>query len=498
MSEILGPRPAALPFLLWKTPPGLETILAQEGVAFEVVRDAHPFAFRGGRFVLFDGRSEPAAAMRSLLTSAHVAIDVDFLRKGESVDPFQALIDDKPMRGAWEVRGWTLRERVSRHPKAWIRERLIEQLRDVVAAHDGVWMRLAPFPHPFRSAFNLRVDLDEPVAEDYFRFALGRNLLNDCCTHFVNTNAYSGEREVLADLAGRDAQSHGHYHYVYRDPEANLRNLERADRILRGRGFDVEGFAAPHGRWNPSLDDALESLGYSYSSDFQLGYDDLPSFPWKDGRFSRVLQVPVHPICEGLFLDAGASGGRCVAEHLAAVVAEKIEAGEPAFVYGHPERRLGRMPEVPLALAATLDRYPLVWRTTLTEMARWWRWRAARKWLAIPRGPDRFEVQFEDWDADYPLALEIQRGEFRCLMPLTGPRTILDLASLAYDRRPTPARRFVRPPTPDRRPATFKQLVRRAIDWETVTPIEEISQATLAGRVKKGLRRWKLQRTGTD
>jgi peptidoglycan/xylan/chitin deacetylase (PgdA/CDA1 family) len=498
MSEIHPARLAALPLLLWKTPPGLELILAQEGMGFEAVREAHPFAFRGARFVLFDGRRESPASMRLLLTAGQVAIDVDAYRKGEPFDPFDALVDDRPMRAAWQVDGLTLRERVARRPKATIRERIIGRLREDVLTHGGVWARLAPFPHPFRSAFNLRVDMDEPVAEDYFRFAQARGPLDDCTTHFVSTAAYQAEREVLADLAGRDAQSHGHYHYVYRDPEANLRNLERADLILRDRGIEVEGFAGPHGRWNASVDDAMEALGYSYSSDFQLGYDDLPFFPWKDGRFSRVLQVPVHPICEGLFLDAGATGGRCVADHLAAVVAEKADAGEPAFVYGHPERRLGRMPEVMAALTSALGRRPLVWRTTLTEMARWWRWRASRKWLAIPRGPGRLEVQFEDWDAGYRPALEVFRGEFRALLPLSGPRTLVDLGSLAFERRPVPARRAVRQPEPDRRPASWRQMVRQAIDWETVTPVDEIPVATIAGRVKKGLRRWKLQKTGTN
>ncbi|WP_337173656.1 hypothetical protein [Paludisphaera sp.] len=499
MSEIHATRPAALalPLLLWKTPPGLELILAQEGVAFEVVRDAHPFAFRGGRFVLFDGRRESPAAMRLLLTSGQAAIDVDAYRKGEPVDPYDALVDDRPMRAAWRVGGYTLRERVARRPKALIRERIIARLREDVLARNGVWARLAPFPHPYRSAFNLRVDMDEPVAEDYFRFAAARGPLDDCTTHFVSTAAYQAERRVLADLSGRDAQSHGHYHHVYRDTEANLRNLDRADLILRDRGFEVEGFAGPHGRWNAPVDDAMEALGYSYSSDFQLGYDDLPFFPWKAGRFSSVLQVPVHPICEGLFLDAGAADGRRVAAHLAAVVAEKVDAGEPAFVYGHPERRLGRMPEVMMALAAALDRRPLVWRTTLTEMARWWRWRASRKWLAIARGPGRVEVQFEEWDAGYPLALEVFRGEFRALLPLSGPRTVVDLESLAFERRPVPARRAAVPPSPDRRPDSWRQVVRRAIDWETVTPIDEIPDATIAGRVKKGLRRWKLQGAGT-
>ena len=51
--------PAALPLLLWRTPPGLELVLAQEGVPFEAVKEAHPLALHGGRFVLFDGRTTP-------------------------------------------------------------------------------------------------------------------------------------------------------------------------------------------------------------------------------------------------------------------------------------------------------------------------------------------------------------------------------------------------------------------------------------------------------
>src|SRR5208283_1912922 len=240
--------------------------------------------------------------------------------------------------------------------KAWIRRRMIGALRRQVLAAGGIWIRLAPFPYPFRSAFNFRVDLDEPVPEDYHRFALTGNLLADCCTHFVSTHAYENEAEVLSDLRRHDTQSHGHFHYVYRDPEANFRNLERADRVLRDAGFAPAGFAAPHGRWNPGLDDAVEALGYEYSSDFQLDYDDFPFFPWKGDRFSRVLQLPVHPVCEGLFLDAGVQDSGVVADYLSRIVEAKIACGEPALVYGHPERPAPAAGEAVSGLAGHHDR----------------------------------------------------------------------------------------------------------------------------------------------
>src|SRR5918997_2186392 len=331
MNNVSSLNLPALPLLLWETPPGLELILGQEGVAFARVDDPHPLAFRGGRFVLYDARRVSAETVRAMLTPEHVAIDVRSLFLQERADPFRALVDTRGALARWEVAGLSLTERVSRFPKALIRRRLIARLRQAVTQSGGLWARMAPFPFPYRSAFNFRVDLDEDNVEDYARFARARRPIADCCTHFVSMHAYGERAAVPADLRRFDTQSHGHYHVIYRDRDANRRNLERAHRDLNESGFEPVGFAAPHGRWNPGLDAVLEGLGYLYSSEFQLGYDDLPFYPWRHDRFSDVLQIPIHPICEGLFLEAGADG-RTIAGHLASVVRAKVEAGEPAFV----------------------------------------------------------------------------------------------------------------------------------------------------------------------
>ncbi len=477
-----------LPLVLWDTPPALEMALAQEGVPFVHVGDPHPLAFFAGRFVLHDGRKLAEAAVRSTLTAGHVAIDVDAFRRGEAVDPFRALVDTEGAPAAWSIDGLSVVERVARHPKARIRRRLVERIRRAVVESGGIWARLSAYPFPYRSAFNLRIDLDEPEPADYARFAEARRPLDDCSTHFVCTGAYGNLPGVLDDLRRVDAQSHGHYHFVYRDEAANRRNLRRAHRVLVDAGFAPEGYAGPHGRWNEGLDRVLEGLGYSYSSDFQLGYDDLPSFPWRGDRFSKVLQVPAHPLCEGALFEAGGDAPT-VADHLVRVVRAKVAAGEPAFVYGHPEGRLGRHPEIVTALAEAVADESLLWRTTLTEFARWWRWRAGRKWSVVAREPGRFEVQFEDWDARHPLALEIARGRHVATIPLAGPLTPFALDELAYERRE--ARADIPSPTTYRGPIGLKAALRSALDWETVTPIDELPTVTLADRLKRELRRWK-------
>jgi len=487
-----------LPLLLWEAPPGLELILAQEGVPYVRVRDPHPLAFRAGRFVCYDGRKVSPAKVRGMLTPGHVAVDADALRRAEGSDPFADLVDNRAGRMAWRLDGVEVTERVARRDKAAIRRRVVARLRAAIERAGGLWARLAAYPFPYRSAFNFRADLDEPHPEDYARFAAARRPIDDCTTHFLSTHAYGRDERVLGDLRGRDVQSHGHFHVIYRSPEANRRNVERAHALLAAAGFVAEGFAAPEGRWNPGLDRALEGMGYLYSSDFHLGFDDLPFYPWVGDRFSNVLQVPIHPICEGLFPGTVAGDGRAAGEHLIRAVRAKVAAGEPAFVYGHPERRLGRFPGIVRALAREVEGEGFLWRATLTDFARWWRWRAARQWSVVPKGPGRFEVQFDEWDARYPLALEVHRGEHVACLPVTGPCLPLSLDGLAYERRPA------RPDLPDPRGARgprglrgLRAAVRAALDWETVTPIEELPTGSIAARLRVRLRRLRSRPRGT-
>jgi hypothetical protein len=42
----------------------------------------------------------------------------------------------------------------------------------------------------------------------------------------------------------------------------------------------------------------------------------------------------------------------------------------------------------------------------------------------------------------------------------------------------------------------LKRAVRTALDWETVTPLEQIPRSSVSNRLKRGLRWWKHKRTG--
>jgi hypothetical protein len=112
----------------------------------------------------------------------------------------------------------------------------------------------------------------------------------------------------------------------------------------------------------------------------------------------------------------------------------------------------------------------------------------------VPKADGRLEVQFEDWDERYRLGLEVQRGSHAALLPVTGPRMPLNLDGLAYERRTV--RADLPAPVAARRPLGWKAAVRSALDWETVTPVEDLPADSLAALLKKRLRRWRERGPG--
>lgn len=115
--------------------------------------------------------------------------------------------------------------------------------------------------------------------------------------------------------------------------------------------------------------------------------------------------------------------------------------------------------------------------------------------MALERENHRLEIQFDHWDTEYACALEIHRGRFHCSLPVTGPRMSLGLAGLVYERSNSSAT-ILDAPTFGRSELNLKGVVRAALDWETVTPLEQISRSSVPNRIKRGLRWWKHKRTG--
>lgn len=489
-----------LPLVLDNVSLGLRRALGQEGVPFVALEDGPP----RGRFLLYDSRGR---RRRNNPAAGQTAIDVDQLRwppftntavAGSAVlnaDPFAALTDEKPARFRWRIAGIEVSEEVSRFDKREIRRELMARLRRVIEEHGGVWLRAAAFPFPYRSAFNFRIDYEEFEQSDFDAVHDAVAGHEDATSHFINAASFPAAGDVWRRFQGLDVGSHGYWHHTYRTVEENLQNIRRGIEAIESHGLATSGFVAPMGRFYPALHSALTKLNVSHSSEFGLAYDDLPFTVGENGP----LQIPIHPICLGLFLDAArsrqstdaAEKGRLLAavgaarEHLIAVARRRYRAGEPIFLYGHPSGRLGRYPHVLRDVFAAVDEFGAVWQTTLTQFAAWWRARRAVE-LSVSRRGEQFVVSAKNLPKDYPFGVEYFRQRHVALMPLDGPSLSFSPAALAYENRDTI--RVFRPARPDRTQG-IKGGIRRLIDWERITPIEEIRAVNWQNRAKRALRR---------
>ncbi len=484
-----GHEPPELPLLLYEVSPALDLVLAQEGVSFQRIHKFDPSSLSRGRSILFDSSQTSERSLRKRITNRHRAIDVRTVKYSEKYcsDLFNLLLDTSPCRAAWNVFEADLVERVSRFPKAEIRRLITARLRECILNSGGVWARVAPFPSPYRTAFNLRVDLDEPYPEDYNRFRQARHPIRDYTTHFVSTCAYQHNKAALDDLRQYDTQSHGHYHTIYKDRAANLRNLDLAHNVLQGYVEAPCGFAGPEGRWNRALNDALESKGYLYSSEFQLGYDDLPFYPWLGDRFSKILQIPVHPVCEGLFQDRSPNSRYLTAYYLISILRIKELLGEPAFVYGHPERRLGRYPEILDIFCEEMIQEKHIWKTTLTDFARWWTWRSRLRWTLRVRDGLEFTFARERAERSYPITVDVNHTEGQASLHIQEQS--VETGRLSPDR----ATRFdihlgLQTRSIADRMSDLKSILRGLVGWETITPIHDMTETDPFSRLRLRMR----------
>lgn len=475
------PALAELPLLVADVPQALRQALSQEGVPW---CDYVPGS-RAGRFVLYDSTSLPPR-----LGEGQTAIDVGLLCRGKPDNPFQTLADEGAARFAWRIGPLMVEETVARVDRAAVRQRLLSGLRAMLEAAGGLWLRVSPFPHPYQTAFNFRVDHDDYDDGDFDATLSAVERHTDCVSHYVCASSHERHGRALARLRGMHVGSHGYWHHTYRDPAANLSNVRRGIDALLAAGVTPEGFAAPLGRFNRGLLAALESLSVSHSSEFGLAYDDLPFFP----AGSSVLQVPIHPICLGLLLDAARhvyladeAGPRAAAMalgHFQRMALEKHQAHEPIFFYGHPAGRLGKFPGLLRELFEFVGALEHVWRTTLAEFARWWAVRDKLEIQAVRR-EGRVEVSATRCPAGYLPAVEYWIGDRVATLPLTGGGAIFPIDAPAgrprqTGRRSGPARFACR--------SDWRDCARRYLDWERATPLDEIETRTWRGWAKRTLR----------
>lgn len=264
----------------------------------------------------------PSILIERVGEGAVVAVPVDFGALS---------LDTRARRKAFYLKGNRLpSERVSLVSKGEIRKIIHHLLRSLHTELGIPYCHIWYFPDGVHNVFALRIDTDngtENEVETLYRLAEGENIR---MSWFLHVEAHKEWLATFSKMSGHEIAVHCYRHRV-----ATRADMQKAFEVLRTFEFTPQGFAAPYGVWSENIQRAAEELGFLYSSEFSFDYDNLPSTPIIGNTWSRVLQIPIHPICIGTFRRCRVSDNDII-DYFDRVVAWKLAAREPLFFYHHP------------------------------------------------------------------------------------------------------------------------------------------------------------------
>jgi hypothetical protein len=243
-------------------------------------------------------------------------------------------------------------------------------------------------------------------------------------------------------------QSHGFYHHTYNSYEDNYANMARARDLFEGINIFTTGFAAPMGKYNKNAMLALEKLGYRYSSDFSFDYLNFPHYPRLDKRFSKVLQVPIFPICPEVLFARNFS-----AEEVSLYYDEKIEAMKqnsiPVIIYAHTNKHCDKVREFLKRLLEKIEAEDDLYKCNMSDFA--------------------------------DMCFNIEDVAFSRDHGILSPAVVSGISGW-------PGKGLLGSP---RRKSVFgsiKDLVKSSIDYEDITPVEELKKNKYGNMLKIAVR----------
>lgn len=387
--------------------------------------------------------------------------------------------------------GTSVIEKVAQQPKGEIRIKIVNAIKQLLWKQHLPYVHLWYYPDTYDSVFGFRFDLDE---HDEFYFENVLQLLKKyehAISCFVCAKTYEPFRNHLKALASLDLEigSHGYVHHVYASQLQNNWNLAEAERVLKLYRKEILSFCGPHGLWNPGLQQVLEKRGYRYSSEFSLNYDDFPFFPILGNRPSQVLQVPTHPICEGVLMERYGTDLEKINAYFAETIRRKADACEPVFLFGHPDKRIGKYPSILEHIFDCIEGNRKILKTSYEKFAEWW---VMRHHLSADFEWQNGEISVHAPIPDRQVNAEILTHDGkRALIPLkelSKPTAIMDYTSAAsvsnLGSTAPVLEEKVRHPFSKK----MKLWLKSCLDWETKTPTSMLITSNIQSIVKYCLR----------
>jgi Polysaccharide deacetylase len=303
--------------------------------------------------------------------SAHVGKRPDDLVIALPFDPAALVLDQRAaVKSFYSSEPRLPFETVSKVSKGEIRSLVLRCLEILHHRRGMPFVHLWNFPHGARSLFCLRIDTDNGTEEQLQNLSHVIHQHEISATWFIDAKNHSKSIRSFTEKDDQELGLHCFHHETFPDYDRNVQNIRNAQKLLRGSGFRLQGFAAPFGTWNEELGRAIVDCGFDYSSEFSYDYDNVPSVPQLQGG-EGALQVPIHPICIGS-LNQHSYNNEQMIRYFAGVIERKVAVREPIIFYHHPR-------DMHLDVLQWLlqeMRYKKIPVKTMGEFAAWWKMRS--------------------------------------------------------------------------------------------------------------------------
>ncbi|MEO0116161.1 MAG: polysaccharide deacetylase family protein [candidate division WOR-3 bacterium] len=312
-------------------------------------------------------------------------------------------------------------EFVSAVSKGEIRKLFFNALRQICLWEDMEYQHLWYYPQNFLSVFIFRVDTDFARERE---IKITYEILKEVginATWFINTKEHQRLIPFFTQLRkeGEDIQLHCYTHNLFPDYQSNYLNIQKGKEILEKEGIMVKGFASPFGLFNESLYRVLSDLGFSFSSEFALSYDDFPFYPEIRGRKFPILQIPIHPIGFGRLLEAGFNEEEIFA-YYKNYIDWRYKNSLPIVIYDHPHR-IAQFPQLFRSILKYACGKRKIWLTTMTDFYEWWKRREGNEGAIhiikgekeiFRNGEESFQPKMENYFPYHPERIKRMRLGF--------------------------------------------------------------------------------------
>jgi len=262
----------------------------------------------------------------------------------------------------FNLNGNIFQERLAKYPK------IFQHLENFQQFNSNTML----YPQKKNGFFSLRIDADQAETEDFKEYISLLTPFAPWVTIFFCASEFKGIDNLIlkAKEAGMDIQSHAYYHHVYNDYQTNLHNLNKAKVFFQNLGINTTGFAAPMGKYNPNLMAALENLGYKYSSDFSYDYLNFPHYPKVKSKFSKILQIPIFPVCPELLFENCFSEQTALEYFLKSI--PKIKAANvPIIIYAHTNPKYPQTKKLLKRLLDEISKDDSLYKANISDLASW-------------------------------------------------------------------------------------------------------------------------------